>query len=108
MPEDTWYEIKTGNKRLLIGTIDECYEGFFVVGETDAPDGKTLLITQIHNAGDDPEFLVNFFGCIKQLTQLAGYRRATFAITRPGWIKVLKQMGWGASSTIMYHTIEAD
>ena len=106
MPEDTYHAIKTGESRLLVGTIEDCYAGFFIVSDISCVDGKGLLISIICNAGNDVNFVGNFFKVIEKMVFLGSYRRATFAITRKGWAPFLNRMGYKVSS-ITYQTIEA-
>lgn len=106
-PEHIFHEIKLKQSKLLIATIDGTYAGFFTVKTVDCADGHGLLIALIHNASNDPNYLYNFFKIIEELVRLAGYRRATFAITRKGWLPALKKLGYDSDNCVTYQTIEA-
>ena len=106
-PEHIFHEIKLKQSKLLIATINGTYAGFFTVKTVDCADGHGLLIALIHNASNDPNYLYNFFKIIEELVRLAGYRRATFAITRKGWLPALKKLGYDSDNCVTYQTIEA-
>ncbi len=106
-PEHIWHEIKLRQSKLLVAEIDGVYAGFFTVKTVDCADGYGLLISLIHNASTDKDYLLKFFKIIEELVRLTGYRRATFAITRKGWLPALKKLGYDSDNSVTYQTIEA-
>jgi hypothetical protein len=107
MPEDAYYDLKTGKTKLLVATIDECYEGFMILTETHEVDGLGLLVTHVHNAGEDKLFIANLLTTVKDFVTLMHYTRVTFAITRKGWTAALGRLSLGPSYQTILHTIEA-
>lgn len=106
-PEHIFHEIKLKQSKLLVANIEGAYAGFFTVKTVDCADGHGLLIALIHNASTDPDYLYNFFKIIEELVKLTGYRRATFALTRKGWLPALNKLGYNSKNSVTYQTIEA-
>ncbi|MGZ5053317.1 MAG: hypothetical protein ACXWAT_00080 [Methylobacter sp.] len=105
-PEDVYHEIKKGDAKLLIGTINNVYQGFFVVKITTYPDGAGLHLWTAHNAGKDKDFLANFFKVIDQIATLAGVMRVSYSSSRNGWGKVSNKLGYKPVASIHYYERE--
>jgi hypothetical protein len=92
LPEDIYHGIKNKNLKLLVGTIDNKYEGFFVIKYESYPDGMNVHTYMAHNNGNDKDFLVNFSDILYDIAKEIGAVRLTYTSNRKGWLKTCKKM----------------
>lgn len=105
-PEDVYHEIKTGTAKLLVGTIEEEYQGFFILKIIQYPDGPWLHIWIAHNAGADGNFIHNFVKAIDRIATLLGVIRISYTSSRKGWKKACKKHGFKQITGIHYYERE--
>jgi len=94
LPEDIYHGIKSKHLKLLIGTIDNKYEGFFVIKNEVFPDGISIHTYMAHNNGDDKDFLINFSDILYDMAKMIGAVRLTYTSNRKGWLKTSKKIGY--------------
>ena len=94
LPEDIYHGIKNKNLKLLIGTIDNKYEGFFVIKNEVFPDGISIHTYMAHNNGNDKDFLINISDILYDMAKMIGAVRLTYASNRKGWLKTSKELGY--------------
>ena len=92
LPEDMYHGIKNKNLKLLIGTIDNKYEGFFIIKNENHSDGVNIHTYMAHNNGDDKDFLINFSDILYDMAKMIGAVRLTYASNRKGWLKTSKKL----------------
>jgi hypothetical protein len=94
LPEDIYHGIKKKELKLLVGTIDNKYEGFFIIKNELFPDGISVHTYMAHNNGDDIIFLINFSDILYDIAKEIGAVRLTYTSNRKGWLKTSKELGY--------------
>jgi hypothetical protein len=101
-PEDYYHEIKSGRADLLAITLDSRYVGFIITKFDSHPDGRCLHVWAAYHQGDDPGFVEDLFGLIKDLKQALGCVRLSLSSSRKGWVRIAKKYGYRPTDTLYY------
>lgn len=105
-PEDVYHAIKLNQAQLLIGVIDNSYQGFAVIRPESYPDGKGLHIWVMQNAGKDKQFVDNFLESIAIFARIENVIRVSYSSSRIGWEKRSKKCGYRRTASIHYFESE--